>query len=308
MDIDVHKDVLSWINGDATNAVLIAEHPHNDLLVCDSHGFHYFDPVKEKTRRPRGLTSPMAELFWPEQVLPAVKSSHRPVVANGRPNAQSAARGMLRGNIIHGQIEALVSLDAERFHRKYAAGAHPWSYGALDALLKQGIRPLASELGVVAVKLGIATNVDMVGVRRDGTLVFIEWKTGYEGDAWTSAKNWMRGPLRGVLEDTAKNRAIVQVILGAMIAYKSRGLRGRIECIVAHISSQGTEFIPVTAEFMQTVGPVMYRALAAHQKARRDEYTAEKGRRALSTARKQSGMVPKKKRKKPGNYRRVLKN
>jgi hypothetical protein len=278
MDIDVRKHVLPWIKGDATDAVLIVEHPDNERLVCDSQGFHYFDPEKEKNRRLRGLTGPLAELFWPDQLLPVVRAAYptnhrRPV------SAQTAARGLLRGNLIHSQIQALVSLDAEHFHRKYTGGAHPWSYDALDALLGRGIRPLDSEVGIADVDIGKATNIDLIGVRENGRLVFIEWKTGYEGEAWTSATHWMRGPLRGVLEDSAKNRAIVQVVLGALMARNSRGLSDDFECWVVHISSQGTEFIPVKAEFILEYGPRLYRALARHQLIARTKKKEEAGKR-----------------------------
>jgi hypothetical protein len=284
MDIDARRDVLPWIKGDATDAVLILEHPHNEQLICDSSGFHYFDARAQKTIRPRGLTSPLAELFWPDQMLPVVRSARptqgrRPFkgapkttirAPGNRATVQEAARGMLRGNIIHGQIQALVSLDAERFHRQYASGAHPWSVEALEALMGFGIRPLAAELGVVALPLGIATKCDMVGARQNGRLAFVEWKTGYEGEAWTGATHWMRGIMRGVLADSALNRAKVQVVMTAMIAFMSRELTSTdFECWVVHISSAGTEFLEVDQAFVFRYGPLLYRALAEHQRARK---------------------------------------
>jgi len=264
MDLDVDRDVLPWIKGDATDAVLVVKHPHNEYLVCDSHGFHFFDPEQGKHRRLRGLTSPIAELFWPDQLLPVVRAAY-PTKHRRPVSAQTAARGMLRGNIVHSQIQALVSLDSERFHRKYTSGAHPWSYDALNALLDRGIRPLASEVGIADLAIGKATSIDLIGVRENGRLAFIEWKTGYEGEAWTKATHWMRGPLRGVLEDSAKNRAVVQVVLGALMARRSRGLIGNFECWVVHISSQGTEFIPVKSSFILEYGKLLYDALADHQ-------------------------------------------
>lgn len=279
MDIDVERDVLPWIDGDPTGALAIVTHPHNTQLVADSQGFHYAEPGQTKLRRLRGLTGRLAECFWATPRLPPVKvrCGRRPSrVSSSSSSAQGAARGMLRGNIVHRQIQALVSLDAERFHRTYADGAHPWSQSALEALLDHGMRPLASEVNVADVDIGVATSIDMVAVRRDGSLVFIEWKTGYEDTAWTGAADWMRGPLFGFFEDSARNRAIVQVVLGAVLACKSRDISGPISCVVAHITSRGVTFEEVAADLVRHYGPVFHRMLAEHQakvrSARRARY------------------------------------
>lgn len=286
MDLDVYKDVLPWITGDATDALLIVEHPHNEQLVCDSNGFHFFDAEKGKNRRLRGLTGPIAELFWPDQMLPVVRAAYP--TKHRRPlTAQEAARGPLRGNIVHSQIQALVSLDPEHFHRRFTSGAHPWSYEALDALLARGIRPIAGEVGIADAAIGKATNIDMIGVRKNGRLAFIEWKTGYEGEAWTRATHWMRGPMRGVLEDSALNRAIVQVVLGAFMARNSRNLDGDFECWVVHIDSRGIEFIPVKKQFILDYGQVLYDTLAAHESFPKEKKTTKR-KRTRTTIRKKS--------------------
>lgn len=302
MNISAHDDVLPWIEGDATDAVLIVEHPDNDALVADSQGFHFLDPETGKVRRMRGLTTPLAEVFWPGRALPGGRSSSSSSLGKSRsalrtpqaaPGArhgaivQQAARGILRGNIVHQQIEDLVALDSERFLRKYRNGAHKWSHDALQAILERGVRPLACELGVVALDLGIATKIDMVAVKRSGRLVFIEFKTGYDAPrAWRGHTQEMQKCLRGVLNDTAQNRAIVQVIAGALMAKRSRALQGDFECWVVHISSAGTTFDVVHGDFVLQHGPRIYAALAAHQEARNRLKRMERARNLADARRR----------------------
>lgn len=269
MNLNVYKDVLAWIQGDAHDAVMCLEHSHNESLTSDSSGFHFWDDAKGKMFRPRGLTTPLAEVFWASKGLPSV----RRVSASGRSQgtrraktAQEAARGMLRGNIVHQQIEDLVTLDSERFHRRHRNGAHPWSLDALTAINNRGARPLVCELGVIARDINIATRIDQVAVKENGGLVFIEVKTGYDSnEAWRGATRWMRGVLKGHLLDSALNRAIVQVVAGAMLAVTSREIEGPIECWVVHISSDGTEIIQVGARFVNRYGPIIFNALREHQ-------------------------------------------
>ncbi len=299
MDIDVYKDVLGWIVGDPCDALALVEHPHNDLFTSDSNGFHVLDPETGKTQRPRGLTTPLAEVFWSTKGLPGgsrkgrVKYRHNEgqksvhVTPHRAKNVQGAARGMLRGNIVHGQIKDLVTLNSALFLRNHRHGAHPWSVDALDAINLRDARPLSCELGVVDSKLGIATRIDMVAVRNNGHPIFIETKTGYDSrEEWCGAKSWMRGPLRGVLVDSALNRAIVQIVMGALLAVTSRDLKGVFECWVLHISSAGTEITEVSPKFISDYGPLIYQALRTHQKA-----LAKSGKKATVVSSKKRNRV-----------------
>ncbi len=289
MDLDVERDVLPKLK-DPTNARRLLYHPHNELLTSDSQGFHFLNLDTEKTQRPRGLTTPLAEVFWPEDAMPrmrimkghvwkptryaktrprkAWKSKRRPGPRGN--TVHTASRGMLRGNIVHGQIEDLINMDAKHFNRKHRI-AHAWSYGMVKALCDRGFRPLAAELGVIALcedvrdSMNMATRLDLAAVNNRGHVIFIETKTGYESkEEWDGATGWMHSCLHGVLRDSAKNRAVVQVLMGALMAVKSRGLTGVFECWVVHITSAGTEFLKVDPAFIRTYGELIYQTMRQH--------------------------------------------
>lgn len=296
MNIDVYEDVLGWIDGDPCDALALLEHPHNELLTSDSNGFHMLHPERDVTHQPRGLTTPLSEVFWSSKGLPSGKRkrgaaayrhdegqksrTHR----HKARTVQDAARGMLRGNIVHGQIEDLVMLDSVAFFKKHRQGAHKWSLDALEAIRLHGARPFVCELGVVDSDLGIATRVDMVAVRSNGHPIFVETKTGYDSnEAWRGARAWMRGKLHGVLVDSALNRAIVQVVMGAMLAIMSRGLNGVVECWVLHISSEGTEITEVSPKFIADYGPVIYQEMKKHQRALAKKKQAAKKKKTTTT-------------------------
>jgi hypothetical protein len=320
MNVVYDRDILPWVTN-PTNVLHIIEHAHNSQIMSDSRGFHFYDEKEDKIIRLRGLLNPLAEVFWPTQFLPyamrdrktkvkrnggSMKKKKKPSTGHprfrpltvpdrqresaapvsstsntGRSRAQHAARGLLRGNIIHNQIEDLLLLDAEQFNRKYKQGVHTWSYNALRALLQGSQkgsprtslsenRPFAAEVPVAALDLGIATRIDLCSVTRGGRVLFIEVKSGYEtAQEWEGATEWMQGPLHGVLVNSAKNRAAVQVMVGALMAVRSRNIVGRFECWVLHVSSAGTEFIKIHPDFIRIHGMVILNALYEHQQALR---------------------------------------
>ena len=227
------------------------------------------------------------------QAPAAATSAPDSTTSTKRSRAQEATRGLLRGSIVHQQIEDLVLLDPTLFRRKYKQGVHSWSFNALRALVDPEQqhhtelpenRPFLAELGVAALELGIATRIDLVSAAKDGRILWVEVKAGYDSpEEWEGATGWMRGVLHGVLANSAKNRAIVQVIVGALMAVRSRGIRGSFECWVLHVCSKGTEFIKVEPSFVARYGMLIYQAIWEHQRARRKEAKTRTKRRTQKT-------------------------
>jgi hypothetical protein len=285
MDIDVRRDVLPWLK-DAGDARRLLEHPHVHQLTSDQNGFHFLPQGAQNARQVRGLTAPLAEVFWPEEFLVTYRDRMKKIkkkpttgkktgVAMKKSktavpnNVISAARGRLRGNIVHGQLEDLIALDSTHFNRKYTLGAHEWSYWVIQTLNDANAKPLAAECAVFHDQLNIATRLDLIGVTKSGCFLFFELKTGYESnEEWEGATSWMSGVLRDILVDSAKNRAIVQVVIGALMTIKSRGLVGAFECWVIHVTSEEIHFIHVNPTFVRAYGEAMYESLIKHQAER----------------------------------------
>lgn len=82
---------------------------------------------------------------------------------------------------------------------KRGSKMHGWVLNALRFVRNSRIRPLAGEL-IVAGLPGMATQVDMLGAR-DGRLVNVSWKTGYDVATLEDSRSVDRGgksaPMRG---------------------------------------------------------------------------------------------------------------
>lgn len=292
MNVDVHADVLRWMQ-DSEGARQLLDHPRNRLLLADGHGYQMLDERTNRVVRLQGLTGPLAECFWPSDVARTAAAAtparaykrpggsrvykpprrQRGVRATGKTSpraapksAQEAASGWARGNIVHRQVQELVQLDSVAFRRRNCDGAHPWAERVCRALLDtMKWRPLATEFLVGDIGLGMGTEIDGVWAAQDGTLHFIELKTGYASAAeWTGGTARMHGALSPLLADTALNRAIVQIIAGTVMAIETLGLRARFACWVVRVNDTGTDIVPVPPKLVHGLAPVIREALVKH--------------------------------------------
>ncbi len=239
-----------------------------DILVAVDDADEAPGPRKKKRRaRGAGLS---ADEVRRRRVRAATEPQFEvgPVRSVPRRHVMDGLRGAVRGSRIHQEIEATVMLDAGSFARRYPEGINPWSRNLMEDIMKRGMRPFRAEFIVYDRAIGCATQIDLVAVDRDGTLVFIENKTGYGNGAWTKSGGayWMTPALSRMpnFACTPRNKAIVQITLGAIMAAKMLGLRvGTYRLAVMRIDEHVIEYIPVDDAFMVQEGVALYHHLKA---------------------------------------------
>jgi hypothetical protein len=198
-----------------------------------------------------------------------------PVRGVGRRHTMDGLRGAVRGSYIHQQIEAAVMLDAGSFARKYREGMNPWAHHLMADIIARGMRPFRAEFVVYDLHIGCATQIDLVAVDKDGTLVFIENKTGYGNGVWARPTDayWVTPTLSRLpsFPCTPRNKAVVQITLGAIMAAKMLGLSMKAyRLAVMRIDEHVIEYIPVASDFILREGVALYEhLLAVHRAARR---------------------------------------
>jgi hypothetical protein len=288
MNLDVERDVLAPLGERAAAARALLAHDRNRLTTsAGKNGFHYLDVITGKNVSVRGLTVVLKERCWslnkpPRTLAPPpgyIAVSHNAAgerrLFKAPRRGLDAARGRVRGTLVHAQVRDLCFLDREHYHRTHPEGAHPWSLQLLDTVTRQGWTPLAAEFIVYNAALRIGTAVDMVAVDKQGTLIFLEFKTGYAGDAWCVSSGPMRGalgaapPSRVAMADTARNRAMIQVMLGALLAVHGHQVDGRIECWVLRVDDAGTELLQLSKTFLLAHGNRILAAWAQEERQRR---------------------------------------
>lgn len=219
---------------------------------------------------------------WGVSKGPDKPSFTRPTAGVGGLSPLLALRGFERGTLIHQQIEDAVLHDADHFARRHPHGMHPWARSLMRALLARGLRPFKSEFIVHDPVLRLATKIDLVAVDQQGRLVFIENKTGYAGAAWHNVAaggpspspkddphHWRQAYLSALafFPCTARNRAVVQSVLGALMAVRTFGLgRATYRVAVARVDDDGVDYVAVTDDFVQRVAPLLYATIADARK------------------------------------------
>lgn len=275
-----------------------------------------------RARPLRGLTTVLARLYWPTfsywrnkkgnvSQNPALRStlqSVAQVLRNKRrrleggsgitpikpaamiPTAAlgsltTAARGAVRGTIMHRQMEDLMTLDAESFRRRNPDGEHPWTTRLFLAIVEKGLLPLQSEFRVADPDLGIATRIDLVAVAEDtGDLHFLEYKTAASRELFkvgdTTNAPFERALAATGLANSALNRAMIQATVGAQMAIRMMGLRGNPKVAVVLVTDQAVDFIYCTDDFMLGTSFDVYQDMLTAIKEERDAAaeTRKKGR------------------------------
>ena len=130
----------------------------------------------------------------------------------------------MQGSLVHRQIAAVLEQHAQPTPQ-LCATLHPYAKAAIQAILARGWCPVACEYPVYDPELNMTTRIDMVAVRSDGVLVFIELKTGYSDGRFThdTGNTWRGAALKAIATEfpcNERNRAVVQVVLGAAMAIK----------------------------------------------------------------------------------------
>ena len=158
----------------------------------------------------RGLVPALRRAFWPdyEYIRPPVR---------GKPTGVRGKRaGMIRGEVVHHQLELYVNARSEGRDGISAVREHydevlPFTRKALLALEQWGIDPVIAEAVVYGEALDVATKADLIGIDRSGRLVLIEWKCGMDNHFERGAAA-MKGPKIEAFSDCPKNQAFLQLL------------------------------------------------------------------------------------------------
>lgn len=303
MNLSPEHDIVPHL-AHPESARLLFEHVYVKAIGAEGGSYQFIDPVTHQSRRLRGLTTVLGSLYWPtytpwhsksgkgaagtgggplKRTLQSVAQVTRnkrprlggitplraaPLVEIAPPSLTAAARGHVRGSIVHRQMEDLMTLDAESFRRRNPEGEHPWTTRLFRALLARGEIPLQSEFRVADVAMGVATRIDMVTVKEEtGELCFLEYKTAGSRELFNVAET-STAPLERVLGATrlpnsALVRGMVQATVGALMAKKMLGLRAAFHVTVVLITEQAIDFIDVVPAFVQETGEAVYADMLA---------------------------------------------
>jgi hypothetical protein len=202
-----------------------AEVAHNHRLVVhrvaslrtalDKAGVRFDDGVsafRHEGRVVRGLTRVLKRVMWPRYKFDKANDAASRRFRKRDPLLHRASDGRARGSRVHMQIEAMTNTGGAQALKRRRERIHPYTRKLLLAFKAWGWRPIVSELPLIDAANGIATAADLVCSAPGGRLVLVETKTGYYG-TWERATGQMAGPLRGILSDSPRSQALLQLLM-----------------------------------------------------------------------------------------------
>jgi hypothetical protein len=284
-------DVLSGVRNADTVLRMLAD-PRNDHIVAEGSLLLYYNPETGQRGQFNGLLPVLALAFWPDDPRKtraalrkrakelardrAIKTSTLVAPVFGQPpqkhkkplralTAGHRSAGLALGTLVHKQLEDAVYLDRASFERKYTAMA-PSTKAVLGYIQKRGWTLVATEFCVADEALGVAARFDAVAVTKDGVPVFLEYKTGGKYSFCAEGPP-MTGVLAGVLGDSDRNRALVQLAFSMLILIKYFPYVTTYEAYVLRPTEEeenkkgAVKAYPLAQSFLATYGPAMYRAV-----------------------------------------------
>ena len=167
-----------------------------------------------------GVTTVMRKRLMTKRAHPLAR---RRTVAVPR-DRNTGATGAQRGSNIHEQVRDMVLHDARGFAQRHPRGKDVLTVKLLEDLVaRRHWQPLVSEYEVYDEAAGMATRIDLIAIKKDGTPVFIEIKSGYAKGVFDSLNPdyyWRAETPLGRRRCTYADQAGVQVSLGAMMALR----------------------------------------------------------------------------------------
>jgi len=167
---------------------------------------------RHKGRVVPGLTKSLRTTLWPSYKYKKVNSAATRHFRKRDTSLRSTSAGRARGTRVHEQLEALTNFGGSGALQRKRQKIHPFAAKLLAAFARWGWRPVASEIALFDPTIGIATAADLVCSGPGGKLILVEVKNGYYG-SWERGGQQMEGPLRGVLSDTPRAQALVQLLM-----------------------------------------------------------------------------------------------
>jgi hypothetical protein len=266
----------------------------------------YFDHPRDKWIMLDGITGIMKREIW-KRAAPRSAARSATRRAMQRSAARSASRiaprsaprstarapqgrrsplqrmpGFMQGSLVHRQIAQVLEQHAKPTPQ-LCATLHPYAKATIQAVLARDWMPVACEYPVFDPALNTTTRIDMVAVREDGVLVFIELKTGYSDGRFTSASGdeWRGAKLSAISDQfpcNERNRAVVQVVLGAAMAIKMLDLpQSKVAAAVIRVDmTYKPTVIDVDPTFLGNLSLILHELLVASRMAAARKRAARK--------------------------------
>lgn len=238
-------------------------------------------------RRYTGITNALGKVFWPNFDLKearkrAIKDPERERLKRRRRQSRSqmnweqikrqtqVQRGMDLGSAVHQELEDYANMKFVEFREKYSmVGVNAYTVKVILMLHGLYLKPVYAEFPIFCERMGIATSVDLVCVSCiDGSLVFVEVKTCYEGYFIIDNGQRMAGPMRG-LPCTPLNQARLQALFARLIVKKNYGITDA-DVVVIHAHEGGVSAHAIPPTFFHHEDQ-MYAYLISKRKRRRRE-------------------------------------
>lgn len=160
----------------------------------------------------RGLTKVLKRTMWPRYKYAEANDAASRRFRKRDPMLRRARDGRARGSRVHMQIETLTNAGGAQALKRRRERLHPYTAKLLLAFKAWGWTPIVAELPLVDADNRIGTAADLLCSAPGGRLVLVETKTGYYG-TWERAAGQMEGPLNGVLSDSPRSQALLQLLM-----------------------------------------------------------------------------------------------
>ena len=178
--------------------------PRRKLMKKVGWGFHRLKD-NGKWEYIEGLTKPLSSVFFP------LKISH--------PSGGAETGGSERGREIDNDLERIIN------KRDLSGSFHPYTIRILKYLHGKKLRPFASQVLVSNVDLDIGTTLDILCVDKDGKIVNLQVKSGFDKN-YDKPDGKMLSPFFSYkelteIDDSFANRHRFQVIVENFLAIEA---------------------------------------------------------------------------------------
>jgi hypothetical protein len=275
----------------------LLNHPRAAGMSRDGGCFCYVHPKTKKLVHLSGITSILKDLYWPtwkpwhskakmSPVLRSIQAGMRnrknlfppPSSSRGKESTpewgsvMAAAKGNIRGSMIHRQLDELLTLDEKSFAARNPEGPHPWLPYIIYALGQQKKALLKCNYGIYDERINMGTELDGLGVdQKTGVPFVIELKTvaslalfHYEEPDMPFDPDCILRTDRNVVKalerrgNSAATRAMIQLGIATLMTIHSTGLKGDIDAWVVVLSENDVQIIELGYDFFMDVIAPLY--------------------------------------------------
>lgn len=210
------------------------QHERNANVTAYSQGF-YFKNKRGNLQRGLGIRTILKKHLWPDykyeenlalgrqssagKKRPRQRSRHSPV---GKPwssrskyltDPDSGVCGEKRGTLVHDQLSyyaRFYHVDRQAFDRKWPK-PNIYTTKVIVALHVLGLTPYYGEMPIYDDFIGYTTAIDLVCADKQGQLVLVELKTGYN-DCFLLGTKPLAGPMGQLFSNAPVNQAFFQAL------------------------------------------------------------------------------------------------